>query len=54
MATPEVKESDVIDYLQVEKPQARAWLRRLVDEGKYIKPNRQARYVKNLQGELTS
>ena len=44
-----VTESDVIDHLQVEKKQAQAWLKRLVDEGKYKKLNRPARYVKALQ-----
>ena len=41
-----VKESDVIDCLKIEKSQARAWLNRLVDEGKYEKINRRASYVK--------
>ena len=53
MAAPEVKESEVIEHLQVEKSQARAWLKRLIDEGKYTRPSRHARYVKKLQGELT-
>ena len=44
-----VTEFDVIDHLQVEKKQAQAWLKRLVDEGKYKKLNRPARYVKALQ-----
>ena len=43
----EVKESQVIDRLQIEKKQAQAWLTRLVDEGKYKKLKRPVRYVKN-------
>ena len=44
----EVKESQVIDHLQIEKKQAQAWLKRLADEGKYKRINGPVRYVKVL------
>ena len=48
MSSP-VTESEVADLLQIEKKQASAWLNRLVQEGKYQKKSRPARYVKELQ-----
>ena len=48
MSSP-VTETEVADLLQIEKKQATAWLNRLVQEGKYQKRNRPARYVKALQ-----
>lgn len=54
MATPEVKESDVIDRLQIEKKQAQAWLIRLVSEGKYKKLNKPIRYERVLPLSLMS
>ena len=48
IATPEVKESDVIDRLQIEKSQAQTWLKRLVSEGKYKKLNKPVRYERVL------
>ena len=42
-------ESDVAAYLQVSKSQARDWLQRLVQEGKYERPTRRARYVRSEQ-----
>ena len=44
-----VTDSEVADHLQIEKKQATAWLNRLVQEGKYQKKNRPARYVKMFQ-----
>ena len=48
MGSP-VTDSEVADHLQIEKKQATAWLNRLVQEGKYQKKNRPARYVKMFQ-----
>lgn len=47
-----VTESSVVDHLQVQNKQAKAWLERLVNEGKYRKLSRPARYVKNPQDML--
>ncbi len=41
-----ITESDVTGYLQVEKKQAKAWLKRLVSEGKYKRLTRPIRYAK--------
>jgi hypothetical protein len=41
-----LKESDVADHLLLEKKQAGVWLKRLVDEGKYIRKGRPVRYVR--------
>ena len=41
-----ITESDVTGHLQVEKNQARVWLKRLVSEGKYKRLTRPVRYVK--------
>ena len=41
-----ITESDVTKYLQIEKGQAKAWLKRLVDEGKYRRLNRPVRYTR--------
>ena len=46
MGSP-VSESDVVEHLQVEKKQANAWLKRLVQEGKYNRQSRPVRYVRN-------
>ena len=47
-----VKEIDVIKLLQIEKKQAKVWLTRLVEEGKYKRKRNPVRYVKNFQPGL--
>lgn len=43
---PEVSETEAAEYLNVEKQQASAWLKRLTEKGKYTKPNRLSGYVR--------
>ncbi len=43
----QVSESYVADHLKIEKKQATAWLKRLVDEGKYTRQGRPAKYIRN-------
>lgn len=49
-----LKEEDVATYLQVEKRQAKAWLERLVREGKYLRKTRPVRYVRSLVSVSTN
>ena len=44
---PEVKDSEVAEYFNIEKKQATAWLKRLVENGKYTKRGRSAVYVRS-------
>ena len=49
-----IKEEDAAAYLQVEKRQAKAWLERLVREGKYLRKNKPVRYVRSLVSVSTN
>ena len=44
---PEVRDSEVAEYFNIEKKQATAWLKRLVENGKYTKRGRSAVYVRS-------
>lgn len=43
---PEISETEAAEYLNVEKKQASAWLKRLTEKGKYTKPHRSSGYVR--------
>ena len=43
-----VSEAEVVQYLRVEKRQAKAWLQRLASEGKYSRTTRPVRYNRTL------
>ena len=49
-----VKEPDVMAHLKIEKKQAEAWLKRLVDEGKYERRKRPAVHYVKVQAQTNA